>query len=79
MVLVFNAEKLRNRRTELGLSINQTATRMPGPEAGSPTTVGMLEKGLRRPSARMVAKLAYALQCDITEFFDEVEAPDVVA
>jgi transcriptional regulator with XRE-family HTH domain len=78
-VAVFSAARLRALRKERGLSQLRLAARMPGPEPGSQVTISQLEQGARQPSARMVAKLAAALQCELSELFSEAEAPDVVA
>jgi transcriptional regulator with XRE-family HTH domain len=60
-------EKLRNRRLELGLSLNRTA------EMAGLSHVGLLqmENGERSPLLRTIVKLASALEIPLSDLFLE--------
>jgi transcriptional regulator with XRE-family HTH domain len=66
-VVTPNREKIRDRRTELGLSAAAVASRMkPGRAA---KTVYQIEYGIQvRVSKRLMDELATALDCPVDEF-----------
>ena len=54
---------LRKRRKALGLTLKEVATRAGTTQAA----VSHIERGIRKPSAEMVARLASALDCSVDD------------
>lgn len=65
-------ERLKELRKERGLS----QVRLGARAELDPSTVNQLERGVRKPSADTLEKLATALEVDVAELFPKAEAPE---
>jgi len=67
---VFRPDKIEERRKELGMSVKKLAEILPG-KIGPPH-VSTWEKGRSVPNANAVQFLSWALEVDVSFFYDEV-------
>ena len=68
----FSPERLRQIRIQRGLS-------QAGIQGVSQDTVSAIETGHRQPRPSTLRRLAEALSCDISDFFEEPAVPLVAA